>query len=256
MPFNKETGICSCGYISDHSGLACCPKCGLLPDQRQDEFKIETTELPNDQLVENESTIIGQMNMRRVFAPKHPASYHEQVLPPDEPSQQTFKEILEEGLTSLSPSKGYSRQSQERPTFEQVYMELAKILSMRSTCSRRHVGCAIVTRDYKRVLSVGYNGNAAGLPNRCDEPEATGKCGCLHAEENAVISCSESPTTQKIVFTTVYPCKMCAKRIVQLGGVIRVYYLDDYRNNDAIDVFEKSGIMVTQIKVELGESDV
>lgn len=142
-----------------------------------------------------------------------------------------------------------------RPTFGEVYLDLAIALSRRSTCSRRHVGCAIVSNDYRRVLSVGYNGNAIGLENKCDSPDASGACGCLHAEENAVISCSESISTQKIVFTTVYPCKMCAKRIIQLGNVQRVYYMDEYRNDDAAEIFDKAGILVSKIS-PYGGSDV
>jgi dCMP deaminase len=136
-----------------------------------------------------------------------------------------------------------------RPSFEVIYMELARTLSRRSICSRRNVGCVIVSNDYRRVLSVGYNGNAIGLPNRCDNPEASGSCGCLHAEENAVISCSEPTSTSKIIFTTVYPCKMCAKRIIQLGGVIKVYYMDDYRNIDAATILEQSGISVLNVHI-------
>lgn len=136
-----------------------------------------------------------------------------------------------------------------RLTFEEVYMKLAYILSKRSTCSRRDVGCVIVSSDYRRVFSVGYNGNAAGLPNSCDDPHASGSCGCLHAEENAIISCSELPYIPKIVFTTTYPCKMCAKRLIQLGGVCKVYYMEDYRNVDAAKIFEIAGITVEQIGI-------
>ena len=44
----------------------------------------------------------------------------------------------------------------------------------------------ITSTDFRKVLAVGYNGNATGLANSCDRDEA-GNCGCLHSEENAVI---------------------------------------------------------------------
>ena len=93
---------------------------------------------------------------------------------------------------------------------------------------------------------MGYNGNAAGLPNTCDSSEP-GKCGCIHAEENAVIKCSS--LEPKVVFSTHLPCKMCAKRLVNLGGVQYVYYDTDYRLKEGLDVLRTVGIQYEQLKV-------
>jgi len=134
-----------------------------------------------------------------------------------------------------------------RPSFEEVYMVLADTMSKRSTCYRRSVGCAIVSDDFRRVLSVGYNGNASGLPNKCDHPEISGNCGCIHAEENACISCQEPRSTNKIVFVTVFPCKKCAKLLVQLGGVLKVCYREEYHDDIAMYIFKKSGIKVLKM---------
>ncbi|MCP4038631.1 MAG: cytidine deaminase, partial [bacterium] len=56
----------------------------------------------------------------------------------------------------------------ERPSFESIYMDLARTLANRSTCIRLNVGTVITSTDYRKVLAVGYNGNATGLPNQCD----------------------------------------------------------------------------------------
>lgn len=133
----------------------------------------------------------------------------------------------------------------ERPTFRAIYMNFAVGTSARSTCRRLAVGCAIVTPDFRKVISVGFNGNASGLPNDCDSDEP-GKCGCLHAEENAVINCDVPRSTQKLVFCTNLPCVMCAKRLINLGGVQHVYYLNDYRIRDSITLLEKVGIPISQ----------
>lgn len=130
----------------------------------------------------------------------------------------------------------------DRPSFQKIYMNLAVEISKRSTCSRRQVGCVISSSDFRRILAVGYNGNASGLPNKCDKPNVSSGCGCIHAEENACISCIEPRNTKKIVFVTVFPCKQCAKRFVQLGGVKQVYYLDEYHDEEARYVFEFFGI--------------
>lgn len=136
----------------------------------------------------------------------------------------------------------------ERPSFHDVYMRFAMLVSGRSTCVRTNsagklmkVGCAIVDDEFRRVLACGYNGNAAKLPNACDSNEP-GKCGCIHAEANAVVSCVESRATKKIVFCTHLPCEACAKLLIQLGGVKKVYYLQDYRIKRGLELLQHVGI--------------
>lgn len=134
----------------------------------------------------------------------------------------------------------------ERPSFEQVYMNFADAIAARSSCSRLQVGTVITTPDFRKVLSIGYNGNAAGLPNGCDRDEP-GNCGCLHSEENAVINCDSPRHVQKIVFVTHLPCSMCAKRIINLGNVIKVIFKKEYRKRDSIRIFNEGAIPLFQI---------
>lgn len=134
--------------------------------------------------------------------------------------------------------------SKKRPTFEEIYMSLAFRLAERSTCKRLGVGTVITSTDYRKVLAVGYNGNASGLPNRCDRDEA-GVCGCLHSEENAVINCDSPRIVEKVVFVTHLPCVMCAKRLINVGNVREVFYCEDYRNRDSLELFKQVGIKVT-----------
>lgn len=140
-----------------------------------------------------------------------------------------------------------------RPTFEDIYMRLAVTLAERSTCKRLKVGTVITSTDFRKVLAVGYNGNASGLHNGCDRDEV-GNCGCLHSEENAVINCDSPRSTEKVVFVTHLPCAMCAKRLINLGNVRRVLYAHDYRSRDSVDLFAQVGITVDQVK--LSKSDV
>ena len=138
-----------------------------------------------------------------------------------------------------------------RPSFEQIYMRLASELAERSTCRRLRVGTVITTTDYRKVLAVGYNGNATGLANQCDRDEV-GNCGCLHSEENAVINCDAPRGLEKIVFVTYLPCVMCAKRLINLGNVKKVFYLNDYRIKDSVDVLRSVGIEATQLALSPG----
>src|SRR4051812_3976190 len=116
----------------------------------------------------------------------------------------------------------------DRPSFETIYINLAVELARRSTCKRLRVGTVITSTDFRKVLAVGYNGNATGLTNSCDREEP-GNCGCLHSEENAVINCDASRTIEKVVFVTHLPCVMCAKRLINLGNVKQVFYKESYR---------------------------
>lgn len=128
-------------------------------------------------------------------------------------------------------------------------MKLARTLSERSTCSRLKVGTVISSTDYRKVLAVGYNGNASGLPNQCDRTDE-GNCGCLHSEENAVINCDAPRSVEKIVFVTHLPCEMCAKRLINLGNVQKIFYLNEYRKRTAMTLFQAVQISVQHIQIE------
>ncbi len=136
--------------------------------------------------------------------------------------------------------------SGSRPSFEKIYMSLANSLADRSTCGRLRVGTVITTTDFRKVLAVGYNGNATGLPNCCDREEP-GNCGCLHSEENAVINCDAPRHLEKVVFVTHLPCVQCAKRLINLGNVKKIFYGQDYRIRDSVELLARVGIPVEKL---------
>ncbi len=133
-----------------------------------------------------------------------------------------------------------------RPDFETIYLKLAQILAERSTCARLQVGTVITSTDFRKVLAVGYNGNASGLKNTCDREEP-GNCGCLHSEENAVINCDSPRSIEKYVFVTHLPCVACAKRLINLGNVKAVYYAQEYRIKDSLELLRQVGIHAEQL---------
>ena len=137
--------------------------------------------------------------------------------------------------------------TRKRPSFEKIYLDLARVLAQRSTCKRLAVGTVITSTDYRKVLAVGYNGNASGLPNSCDRDEP-GNCGCLHSEENAVINCDAPRSTEKIVFVTHLPCVGCAKRLINLGNVRKVIYGEDYRVRDSVELLRSVGIEAVKLE--------
>ena len=68
------------------------------------------------------------------------------------------------------------------PLYE-VYMRMAEELAKRSTCARLQVGTVVTDQRLENVLAIGYNGNARGLPNKCDST-VPGSCGCIHSERS------------------------------------------------------------------------
>jgi len=133
-----------------------------------------------------------------------------------------------------------------------VYLRFARIVSERSTCARLKVGAVITTSDMEQVLALGYNGNAKGFPNECDSDEP-GKCGCIHAEVNALIKCGKKDR-KKVMFVTNAPCAHCAKLIVNSGFSL-VHYLDDYRSSAGLLILKQAGITVRRFEEGIVEDD-
>lgn len=96
----------------------------------------------------------------------------------------------------------------KRPSKDEYYLNIAREVSKRSTCLKRHYGCVIVKND--EIISTGYNGSPRGTINCCDRgtckrPSAeryTGYdfCDSVHAEQNAIISASR----QDMIGATLY----------------------------------------------------
>ena len=142
--------------------------------------------------------------------------------------------------TALSGSQDDpAQEAAVRIPLEEVYMRMAEELAKRSTCARNQVGSVITTGDLTQVLGIGYNGNARGLPNRCDSSEP-GRCGCLHSEANALIKAG-AQVEGKLMFVTASPCVMCAKMIIN-SNVRRVYYRAAYRDPAGIEVLRQGGV--------------
>ena len=147
----------------------------------------------------------------------------------------------EEALRSFEAGTLLFPIRENRPSFAHIHMEMAKLLAQRSTCVRLQVGCVIASEDHRKILAMGYNGNATGLPNKCDS-NVPGNCQCIHAEQNAVINCDSPRHWPKIVYCTNLPCVMCAKFMINMGGVQKVYFDHDYRIRDGLDILDAGGI--------------
>lgn len=147
---------------------------------------------------------------------------------------------------------------QARPTFDQMYMSIAEIVGLRSTCLRGKIG-AVIVRD-TRIVSIGYNGAPASL-GQCDEygciidRERGGCIRTIHAEQNAIAYASRVGISIEggTIYVTMSPCIDCAKLIIA-SGLKRIVFKEEYRKGYAIDYLKLSGLEIQQL--DFGLKDV
>ncbi|MFO7951309.1 MAG: cytidine/deoxycytidylate deaminase family protein [Bacillota bacterium] len=142
----------------------------------------------------------------------------------------------------------------ERPDWDHYFMEIANVVSSRSTCERRKVGALLVKG--KRILTTGYNGAPVGL-SHCKEVGCLRKqlavpsgekhelCRGLHAEQNAIIQAALYGVTinDAILYCTHYPCAVCAKMLIN-AGVKSLILADNYPDDLAKKILLESGVTV------------
>ncbi|WP_374950637.1 cytidine/deoxycytidylate deaminase family protein [Mucilaginibacter sp.] len=148
-----------------------------------------------------------------------------------------------------------------KPTFDNIFMNLATDLAKRSHCVKAQVG-AVLAKD-TRIISIGYNGPPSGTHN-CDEefPEqgcprdSKGSCSlALHAEENAILYAVKNGANLEgaTLYTTLSPCLPCA-RLIFSAGIKQVYFDKSYAqykgwaSDEGVDFLNKFG--VSAVKVE------
>ena len=128
---------------------------------------------------------------------------------------------------------------------DRAFLKIASTISELSTCERSKVGAIVVTEDNSQIVGIGYNGNYAGGPNVCDSLEE-GKCGCVHAEQNALLKFSSIMYKNAKMYVTLSPCMMCAKLIIN-AGIKQVYYDVLYRDVLPVQMLRKNNILVEKI---------
>lgn len=137
--------------------------------------------------------------------------------------------------------------SEERPSWDSVWSDFAKIISQRSCDPRFKVGAVIVTEDNTQVLSVGYNGDHKGGPNSVASEEA-GQSGFIHAEVNALVKMDFHHPKKKKMYLTLSPCLACAKLILN-AGIDEVHYIEEYRDIAGINLLKELGVYVQKGEV-------
>ena len=123
----------------------------------------------------------------------------------------------------------------ERISINDYYLDIAKSVSVRSSCLRRKYGAVIVNND--EIISTGYNGSPRGTAN-CNDLGYCGRegydhgsgyevCRSVHAEQNAIIAASRREMLgatlylacikDDIEMVDIEPCDICMRMIKNAG---------------------------------------
>lgn len=157
-----------------------------------------------------------------------------------------------------------------RPSWDQYFISIARLAATRSTCLRRKVGAVIVKN--KRILSTGYNGAPRNLAH-CLEVGCMREqmgiesgtrhelCRAIHAEQNAVIQAAVSGVSIEgsSIYCTTFPCVLCSKILIN-AGINRIVVMEGYPDELSQQVLDEAGIKVEYLDeanaIDLSEEEV
>ena len=145
-----------------------------------------------------------------------------------------------------------------RPSWDEYFLEIASLVSKRSTCLRRKVG-ALVVKD-RRILATGYNGTPSGIKHcsqvgclrekmKVPSGERHELCRGLHAEQNVLLQASLHgvPLKGGTIYVTNQPCIICAKMIIN-AGIGEVVMADHYPDAMAMNFLKEAKIKVREVR--------
>jgi dCMP deaminase len=136
-----------------------------------------------------------------------------------------------------------------RVSWDQYFMDIARVVATRATCDRKHVG-AVVVRD-RSILATGYNGSIRGLPH-CDEAGhlmEEGHCvRTVHAESNAIAQAAKNGVRidGSAIYVTASPCWSCF-RLIANSGISRIVFGEFYRDPKIFEFATKIGIELVDL---------
>jgi dCMP deaminase len=145
-----------------------------------------------------------------------------------------------------------------RPSWEEYFMEIARLVARRSTCLRRQVG-ALLVKD-KNILATGYNGTPSGI-SHCGDTECLREaqqipsgqrhelCRGLHAEQNAIVQAAKHGVniSGATLYCTNSPCVICSKMIIN-AGIEKVLYLEGYPDELSRQMLQEAGVEVLHVE--------
>jgi dCMP deaminase len=158
-------------------------------------------------------------------------------------------------IASVGAQKKAKENVTERPSWDEYFMGIARMVRQRSTCLRRKVG-AIIVKD-KRILATGYNGAPKGMKHcnevgclRETEDVPSGErhelCRGIHAEQNAIVQSAAFgvPIQGSTLYCTHFPCVLCAKMLIN-AGICELIALEAYPDDLSHEMLREAGIRIS-----------
>ena len=148
-------------------------------------------------------------------------------------------------------------------SWDEYFMGVAVLSSMRSKDPNTQVGACIVSED-RKIIGVGYN----GFPMGCSDDDLRrartgGWCATkypyvCHAELNAILNCNNASLLKgATLYVALFPCNECAKAVIQSGIRKIVYLSDKYADTDATKaskrMLDAAGVKYSQLETERKE---
>ena len=136
-----------------------------------------------------------------------------------------------------------------RLNWDEYFMSIAFLASMRSPCERLHVGAVIVKNN--RIISMGYNGFISGAPH-ISRVRDNHEQSIIHSEVNAIVDCARRGVSLEdaTIYVTHYPCINCFRSIAG-SGIRNIIYSNDYRNDRFVsEIAVESNIHIRQFICE------
>ena len=146
---------------------------------------------------------------------------------------------------------------ENRVSKENYYLDIAQVVSERSTCLRKCYGAIIVKND--SIIATGYNGAPRGRKNCSDlqycmrdklnipRGERYEMCRSVHAEANAIIAASRDQMLDSTLYmvgfdaktgellSDISSCSMCKRQIIN-AGIARVVIRNTQTDYTVVDV--------------------
>lgn len=187
----------------------------------------------------------------------------------------SLKSIVEKYLNYIEHNNVFE------PDEMETLMTMAYANSMRSSCSQRKVGALIIDdygnvfssgfnevpvskrscryeygKCYRKYLRENINKE---LNKELNDEELTNKvseiiknnskmldyCRALHAEENAIVNMARlsvsTDFSKSTLYTTTYPCNLCANKIAQVV-IKKIVYYEPYPQEEAKDILNSHNI--------------
>lgn len=150
------------------------------------------------------------------------------------------------------------KEKDQRPGWDEYFIEIAALVSKRSTCLRRKVGAVLVKE--RRILATGYNGTPTKITHcsvtgclreklKVPSGERHELCRGLHAEQNVLLQAALYGISLRdsTLYCTNQPCIICTKMLIN-AGIKEIVTRGEYPDKMAREFLKQAGIKLRIFK--------